>query len=81
MALPPISGGPRVPPNEARAAAQRAFFEAAGRPSPAPAATQPAATATVRAAASPGRTSVQATGATKPPDANARPGSIVDIRV
>jgi len=94
MALPPISSTPvpaQRPMSEARAAAQRAFFEAAlGRaaaaPAPAPSAQTAAAAATgPRAAAAPrSPPPAQAARAGEPPrayDPTLRPGSIVDIRV
>ncbi len=87
MALPPISGqpAPRIPPaGDARTAAQRAFFEAAlGRGQIAEPATRPTATAATPAvrAASPAPSTREEPSATQRPDGNARPGSIVNIRV
>jgi len=78
MALPPISGltPPRAQPlGDARAAAQRAFFEAALVRSAAPAATAPSAAAVKPPA--PPATPIARTA----PDPSARPGSVVNILV
>ena len=88
MALPPISG-PSVPATrpiaDPRAAAQRAFFQAALGQAQAP---QAAALAPQVATAAPQAARVHTTAPTaapradaQPPDRAARPGSIINITV
>jgi hypothetical protein len=87
MALPPISGqrAPRtLPASDARTAAQRAFFEAAlGRTRAAEPLPPPAAPSTAAPAhpSGPAARVGQDVSTPQQPDANARPGSIVNIRV
>ncbi|HXQ12211.1 MAG TPA: hypothetical protein VN805_14545 [Caulobacteraceae bacterium] len=82
MALPPISGqpAPRLQAaSDARAAAQRAFFEAAlGR---APAQLPAAPPAKVGPAIAANRATAAATVEAPQPAASARPGSLVNIVV
>jgi hypothetical protein len=77
LALPPISGQP-IPPTrpiaDPRAAAQRAFFQAALGQAQAPAAPLPARMQAPEPAARV-HTDAQA------PDRSARPGSLLNIRV
>jgi hypothetical protein len=88
LALPPISGQP-IPPTrpiaDPRAAAQRAFFQAALGRAQAPEAAAPTRQV---AAAAPQATRVQTTAPAatprtdaQPPDGSARPGSIINITV
>jgi hypothetical protein len=86
VALPPINGTPPQAPgvSQARAAAQRAFFDAAmGRAQAAPP-TQAAAPAQARptpVAAPPPKPEASLDLNAPPPDPTLRPGSIVNIRV
>ena len=91
MALPPITGrsappaaGPAPAADDAKSAAQRAFFQAALAKAGAPqAASAPAPVATsAPRAVQPAATRVQAERVIPPqPDRILRPGSIIDIKV
>jgi hypothetical protein len=90
LALPPINATPPQvtgPASQARAAAQRAFFDAAMGRAQATTPTQPAqAPVSVQARpaptiAPPPKAEARFDPARQPLDPNARPGSIVNIRV
>lgn len=80
-ALPP-SSSPQVSTgaDAARAAAQKAFFDAAMGRAPAPARTAPVSV-TVTATPVPQRVELRPSGETETPTRILRPGSLLDIRV
>jgi hypothetical protein len=90
MALPPVRqpiapvAGLAARPDAGRAAAQKAFFEAAlGKPSAAPAPAAPVTAPPVQAASqSPAQAAARVTALPDdPPKKILRPGSLIDIRV